>query len=299
MYFNGGKHDHFAKTCKAPNKEDKVEAHNVNQIDNFVAMLFQMTSPSNNSDWWLDTCATCHVCTNKYLFFAYIAAKENRSKADHFTSVVLETGTVVLTLTLGKTLILKSMKQVPLIFKNLVFGSLLCIAGMRLDFQGRKVVLSYKKMYFACNAYHIDGMLKISTIAPTLVINEISTSLYSSTLWHNRLGHVNYRKMFNMKKAYFQTVGVISLKKYEVGVQAKITKKFFPNVTRTTNLLDLIHSDTCDFKSLVTRGSMKYFITFFNNHSRFCHVYLLTQKMKPLVSLLSFVIEWRSNLGVQ
>ena len=60
--------------------------------------------------------------------------------ADHFTAVVLGTGTVVLTLTSGKTLTLKSVKHVPSIFKNLVSRSLLCDAGMRLDFQGEKII---------------------------------------------------------------------------------------------------------------------------------------------------------------
>ena len=54
-------------------------------------------------------------------------------------------------------------------------------------------------MYFG-NAYRTDGMYKKSTIVPTSVINEISTSEYSSNLWHNRLGHVNYWKILNMKK---------------------------------------------------------------------------------------------------
>ena len=54
-------------------------------------------------------------------------------------------------------------------------------------------------MYFG-NAYRTNSMYKISTIVPTSVINEISTSDYSPTLWHNRLSHVNYRKILNMKK---------------------------------------------------------------------------------------------------
>ena len=87
----------------------------------------------------------------------------------------------MLTLTSGKTLTLKSVKHVPSIFKNLVSESLLCDAGMRLDFQGGKSVLSYKKMYFG-NTYRTDDMYKISTIVPTSVINEISTFFYSSTL---------------------------------------------------------------------------------------------------------------------
>jgi len=70
---------------------------------------------------------------------------------------------------------------------------------MKLDFQGGKAILSYKKMYFS-NTYRTDGVYKISTIIPTSVIIEISTFVYSSTLWHNILGHVNYKKMLNMKK---------------------------------------------------------------------------------------------------
>jgi len=54
--------------------------------------------------------------------------------ADRSIIDVLETGTVVLTLTSGKTLTLKSVKYVPSIFKNLVSESLLCDARMRLDF---------------------------------------------------------------------------------------------------------------------------------------------------------------------
>ena len=77
--------------------------------------------------------------------------------ADHSTAVVLRIRTVVLTLTSGKTLILKSVKHVLSIFKNLISGRLLCDARMRLDFQGGNVVLSNMKMYFG-NAYRTDSM---------------------------------------------------------------------------------------------------------------------------------------------
>jgi len=55
----------------------------------FVAMLFQVTSPSNNSDWWLDIDATRLVCSNKDLFSTYITPKENVSIADRSTAAVL------------------------------------------------------------------------------------------------------------------------------------------------------------------------------------------------------------------
>ncbi|XP_020266139.1 uncharacterized protein LOC109841590 [Asparagus officinalis] len=84
---------------------------------------------NNISDWWLDTGATCHVCSNRDLFSSYAVTKKNVSMADHSVIPVLGTRTMVLTLSLGKTLTLKDVKHVLLIVKNLVFGSLLCDAG--------------------------------------------------------------------------------------------------------------------------------------------------------------------------
>jgi len=203
----------------------------------------------------------------------------------------------LLSLTSGKTLTLKSVKYVPSIFKNLVSGSLLCDAGIRLDIQGEKAVLSYKKMYFG-NDYRTDGMYKISTIVPISVINEISTAEYSSTLWHNRLGHVNYRKMLNMKKSgLLQNCEGNKPEKCKVCIQGKITRKPFPTVTGSTNLLDLIHSDTCDFKTFVTRGDMKYFITFIDDHSLFFHVYLLKLKDEAFSKSIGFRTRVDKQLG--
>ena len=100
------------------------------------------------------------------------------------------------------------MKHILSVF---VFG-ILCDTGMRLDFQDGKVVLSYNYMYFGY-AYRNDDMYKISTTISSSVINKISTFVYSSTLWHNKLGHVNYKKIFSMKKlGLLPNYGGISMK---------------------------------------------------------------------------------------
>ena len=63
--------------------------------------------------------------------------------------------------------------------------------------------------------------------------------------------------------------------------------------------MDLIHSDTCDFKSFVTRGNMKYFITFIDDHSRFCHVYLPKSKDEALSKFVEFRTRVEKQLGLQ
>lgn len=84
------------------------------------------------------------------------------------------------------------------------------------------------------------------------------------------------------------SIGLVIFACMQTPEQAKITRKPFLNVTRSTNLLDLIHSNTYDFKSFVTRCNMKYFITFNDDYSRFCCVYLLKSKNKAYSKFVEF-----------
>ena len=45
-----------------------------------------------------------------------------------------------------------------------------------------------------------------------------------------------------------------------------------------TEPLDLIHSDICDLKFIQTRCDNKYFITFVDDSTKYCYVYLLKSK---------------------
>ena len=57
--------------------------------------------------------------------------------------------------------------------------------------------------------------------------------------------------------------------KYETCSQAKITKKPHKSVVRNTELLELIHSDLCEFKGILTRGGNRYIITFIADFSKY------------------------------
>ena len=52
----------------------------------------------------------------------------------------------------------------------------------------------------------------------------------------------------------------------------------FQSVERHTEPLDLIHSDLCDLKFVQIRGGNKYFITFIDDSTKYCYVYLLKSK---------------------
>ena len=108
--------------------------------------------------------------------------------------------------------------------------------------------------------------------------NNISSTyiVESSYIWHGRLGHVNYgslKKLVNMN--YLPKFELNPNHKCEVCVEAKLTKIHFQSVERSTEPLDLIHSDICDLKYVQTRGGKKYFITFINDSTKYYFVYLL------------------------
>nr|KAJ0226979.1 hypothetical protein LSAT_V11C100040880 [Lactuca sativa] len=62
----------------------------------------------------------------------------------------------------------------------------------------------------------------------------------------------------------------------------KITRQPFKDVVRESKVLDLIHSDLCDFHATSSLGNKKYVVTFIDDASRYCYVYLLPSKDEAL-----------------
>jgi len=62
----------------------------------------------------------------------------------------------------------------------------------------------------------------------------------------------------------------------------KITRIHFPNVQISSNILDLVHSDICEMNGQLKLSGKRYFITFIDDYSRYCYVYLLSSKDEAL-----------------
>jgi len=101
-------------------------------------------------------------------------------------------------------------------------------------------------------------------------------------LWHARLEHLNYRYLKYMCKHDYISYQHDNNDKYEVCIQANITKKPFSKVKKYYQLLELIHSDICEVNDMLTRGGKRYFTIFIDDYSCFTYVYLLRTKENPL-----------------
>ncbi|GJR62490.1 pol polyprotein [Tanacetum coccineum] len=209
-------------------------------------------------------------------------------------------GDVILKMTSEKELKLTNVLYVPEIRKNLVSGWLLNKFGFRLVFESDKFVLSKNQMYVG-KGYAVDAMFKLNVMVVKNDINKMNSSAYlieSSNVWHGRLGHVNFNSMRRLIK--FNSIPnfhIDSKYKCETCVEAKLTRTSFKSVKRTTEPLDMIHTDICDLKSLPTKGGNKYFITFIDDCTKYCYVYLLKSKDEAIDKFVLYKTEVENQLG--
>ncbi|GJW20890.1 zinc finger, CCHC-type containing protein [Tanacetum coccineum] len=212
--------------------------------------------------WWIDSGATTHVCKDRCWFKTYEPVEE------------------------GSVLYMDDDHLAPLHGKgsNLISGPVLNKCGYKQVYESNKYILS-KSGVFVGFGYYNNGMFMLN-------LNKVpddsgyvymsSSTVVNSSLWHARLGHVHYKRMLEMSKDNLIPVVDENPKKCTTCMLTKITRQPFKSITRKSVILELIHRDLCDFHATPSLGNKKYVITFIDDASRFCYVYLLHAKDEAL-----------------
>ena len=171
-------------------------------------------------------------------------------------------------------------------------GLLLSKRGFKLVFESDKFVLTENGIYVG-KGYMSNGLFKMNVMTIVSDFNNKNTCstyiLESSNVWHGRLGYVNFDtlcKLMNLE--LLPKFNIDANHKCEICVESKLTRASFQNIERSTEPLELIHSDTCDLKYVQTRGGKKYFVTFIDDCTRYCYVYLLRSKDEALEKFMHY-----------
>ena len=131
-------------------------------------------------------------------------------------------------------------------------------------------------------------------------LNKVTSSyvLESSNIWHVRLGHVKYTSIKKLMNMGLLPNFDCPSEKCQVCVESKFSKAPFHSVdNRVSEPLDLIHTNICDMKSIPSRGGNKYFITFIDDYSRYCYVYLLRSKDEAVNAFKTYKAEVETQLN--
>jgi hypothetical protein len=80
-------------------------------------------------------------------------------------------------------------------------------------------------------------------------------------------------------------------------IKGKMTNKSFSKHWKSSELLEVIHSDICGHLRTKTHKGMKYFITFTDDYSRYGHIYLIKHKSKATEKFKEYKLEVEKQLG--
>ncbi|CAN1139245.1 Retrovirus-related Pol polyprotein from transposon TNT 1-94 [Linum perenne] len=264
-----------------------------------AVVVTEVNLVENDSEWIIDSGASRHFCSSKEMFteLGEVENGEQVYMGNSSSSPVMGKGKISLKLNSGKILALTNVLFVPSLRRNLISAGLLNKAGLKLVIEADKLVLT-KNGQFVGKGYMSGGLFVISGCC----VNENHASSYiveSINLWHARLGHVGKSsiKRLNSLNLLPALTDLDSFSKCEICVEAKFARKPFKSVIeRKTELLELIHTDLADFRNHVSRGGKKYYITFIDDFSKYCKVYLLSSKDEAEQKFLIYKAEVENQL---
>ena len=108
----------------------------------------------------------------------------------------------------------------------------------------------------------------------------------SAFLWHKRLGHISRERMERLIKneilPYLDFMDLNICVGCIKGKQAKHTKK---GTTRSTQLLEIMHTDIYGPFDVSSFGKKRYFITIIDDYSRYGYVNLLPEISQAIDAL--------------
>ncbi|GJX88992.1 zinc finger, CCHC-type containing protein [Tanacetum coccineum] len=244
----------------------------------------------NNGDdeiaWWIDSGATCHACKDRCWFVTFQPVEDGSvlHMGDESTKPILGRGNVVIEFSSGKTITLFNVVYVPGLRKNLMSGPVLNKCGYKQVYESDKYTLSRHGVFIGFGYYN-NGMFMLNLNKVPSSINSVYMAyshVVDSKVWHARLGHVHYNRLHDMSKDSLIPSFDKNMEKCNTCMLTKITRQPFKDIKRNFVLLELIHSDLCDFHATPSIGNKKYVVTYIDDASRFCYVYLLHAKDEAL-----------------
>jgi hypothetical protein len=156
---------------------------------------------------------------------------------------------------------------------------MLCRDGYKVILKSNKNIVS-KHVTFVGKGYDCGGLFHLSLHNECNKMVNFANISDESDLWHSRFCHASFG--FLMQLANLNLIpkfNLVKKSKCYVCVESKQPHK--PHkAAEARNLApqELVHSDLCEMNEILTKGDKRYFLTFIDDSTRFCYVYLLKTK---------------------
>lgn len=291
--FKCKKRGHKANECPDRSNTEPRKGESKETKNAFHAVLLSKDRQLSSHEWYIDSGASQHMTPNAGLLSETktTSAKEivaaNNAKMSAFQS-----GKVTLRVN-ESNIEVNDVLHVPELSANLLSISKIVKSGNRVTFDkdgcsiynGSNVRLALLK--------ETDGVYRLRSEKIECLLSPGSSTTVSAIDWHRRLGHINYSDLCKMRDGIVDGVkfadGETSLRNCEACQKGKQSRQPFKSSgTKSSDILELVHSDLCGPMENASIGGAKYFLTFIDDFTRKYFVYFLRLKSDVLATFKDF-----------
>lgn len=287
------------KICSTCWKKNKVKRTTTDdpETTNFADECLLTSNKSNdcNRDWVLDSGCTSHMSYQSEFFsdMKTVSRKLNFASEDHYTEIKGK-GTVIF-INKCRKIRLEETLYVPSLSTNLLSVPKMTEHGATVTFGNNEASVRNKHgdVILTAQKSKINGLYYIKTpnIERSCAATTVTLDNKQGTIqdWHRKLGHMNDKDL-HLALNNETLIGLKfnkneNLSDCEACIQAKMTCVPSPkprSTPRTTDRLEIVHSDVCGPIKTPSCGNNKYFVTFIDDYSRYGRVYFLKNKTEVL-----------------
>ena len=264
----------------------------------------------NHNTWWIDSGSSIHVTNSLQGLHDLrkpVGSEQSIYSGNKMPSHVEAIGTCKLVLSSGFILSLEKTFYVPGFSRNLISVSRLISVGYSFNFSDSGFSLSNKSEIvgygilsdnlFRLNLQNDDNYATMH-VHGNVGIKRCVMNEESSMLWHRRLGHISIDRIKRLvNDGVLSTLDFADFETCISCIKGKQTNKSKKGAKRSSELLEIIHSDICSPDMDAYRD--KYFVSYIDDYSRYMYLYLLNNKNEALDAFKVFKAEVEKQCGKQ
>lgn len=253
--------------------------------------------------WLLDSGASSHMTPAEEDFFEYEKLREaiQVRVADGAVMNAIGRGSIRFRCTNGTAVTVNEVLHIPTLDRRLLAVPKIVQRGYNVRF-GEKYCGIYKDNVLMISAKRMRSVYTLDVEYEHAMLVEHEDAGNKWELWHARMGHISHNKFKKTKEATEGLPNVVpDTNKNLCGgcLQGKLCVASFPqeSKTKTTQPLQLIHSDVMGPMKNPTPGGSRYVLSLVDDFSRLVTVYFLKSKSEVLSKFIEFRTEMEQQCG--
>lgn len=299
---------HFAKNCNQKKKKHKNDDKKKNSTEQHVLFSALMANDSLDT-WFVDSGATSHMTRNETHMdnVREMSSERSITVADNSKIKVKATGDVlknVKTLDGENKIIIKNCQYVPDLCTNLLSVAQMVLNDNTVVFTKKGCVIYNPNMKVIATADLVNNMFKLNTVSLENAFTAKNAD--NVMLFHRRMGHLSLSGMRQLKN--IADIDIVELSNCNgincvVCAEGKQCRNKFEKSenNRTSDFLELVHSDVCGPMSTNSLGGARYYVTFIDDFSRKVFIYIIKNKNQVFDCFVKFraLVENQTNKKIK